>query len=134
MPPLPHKAVVVAAPEGHAAPLVFDSPHSGTVYPDDFRYAVEHRQLRQSEDTHVDVLYAAAPTHGATLICACFPRSYIDPNRSLLDIDNALLESPWPGPVNPSRKTEKGVGLVWRLLDSGDAIYDLHPFRFCARD
>jgi N-formylglutamate deformylase len=119
-----NSAVAVMRPSVHAVPVVFDSPHSGTEYPADFNYVVEHSLLRQSEDTHVDALYAAAPGHGATLIAARFPRSYIDPNRSLLDIDNALLESSWPGPVHPSRKTEKGVGLVWRMLDSGDAIYD----------
>ena len=119
-----NNAVIVTAPTVHAVPVVFDSPHSGIEYPDDFRFVVDHCLLRQSEDTHVDTLYGAAPGHGATLISARFPRSYIDPNRSLLDIDGALLESPWPGPVNPSRKTEKGIGLVWRMLDSGDAIYD----------
>jgi len=79
--------------------------------------------LRRAEDTHVDALYAAAPDHGATLIAANFPRSYIDANRSLLDIDAALLDAAWPGPINVSRKTEKGIGLVWRLLDTGEAIY-----------
>jgi N-formylglutamate deformylase len=119
-----NNAVIVTTPSVHAVPVVFDSPHSGIEYPIDFRFAVDHCRLRQSEDTHVDTLYGAAPGHGATLISARFPRSYIDPNRSLLDIDGALLESPWPGPVNPSRKAEKGIGLVWRMLDSGDAIYD----------
>ena len=119
-----NNAVIVAAPSVHTVPVVFDSPHSGIEYPGDFRFVVDHCLLRQSEDTHVDTLYGAAPGHGATLISARFPRSYIDPNRSLLDIDGALLESPWPGPVNPSRKTERGIGLVWRMLDSGVAIYD----------
>ena len=104
-------------------PVVFDSPHSGIVYPADFDAVVPRLVLRRAEDTHVDALYAAAPDHGATLISANFPRSYIDANRSLLDIDAALLESPWPGPINVSRKTEKGIGLVWRLLDTGEAIY-----------
>ncbi len=117
-------AVVVTPPSIHAVPVVFDSPHSGVEYPDDFNHAIAPHLLRQAEDTHVELLYASAPAHGATLVAARFPRSYIDPNRSLLDIDNALLDAAWPGPVNPSRKTEKGVGLVWRLLDSGGAIYD----------
>ena len=108
----------------HDVPVVFDSPHSGTHYPDDFRAVVSLASLRRAEDTHVDALYAAAPDHGATLIAAHFPRSYIDANRSLLDIDPALLDAPWPGPLNLSKKTEKGIGLVWRLLDTGEAIYD----------
>jgi N-formylglutamate deformylase len=93
------------------------------VYPEDFDTVVPRLTLRRAEDTHVEALYAAAPDHGATLIAANFPRSYIDANRSLLDIDAALLDGTWPGPVNVSRKTEKGIGLVWRLLDTGEAIY-----------
>ena len=107
----------------HDVPVVFDSPHSGTVYPADFRTIVPHLTLRRAEDTHVEALYAAAPDHGAVLIAADFPRSYIDANRSLLDIDAALLDGTWPGPINVSKKTEKGIGLVWRLLDTGEPIY-----------
>jgi len=107
----------------HDVPLVFDSPHSGTRYPADFGHSVDSLTLRRAEDTHVDALYAAAPALGATLLAANFPRSYIDANRSLLDIDPALLDSPWPGPIKVSRKTEKGIGLVWRLLDTGEPIY-----------
>ena len=121
--PLP-TFIAVMQPTVHAVPVVFDSPHSGIEYPDDFNHAVAPHLLRQAEDTHVELLYASAPARGATLIAARFPRTYIDPNRSLLDIDNALLDAAWPGPVNPSRKTEKGIGLVWRMLDSGGAIYD----------
>lgn len=107
----------------HDVPVVFDSPHSGTAYPDDFDTVVPRLVLRRAEDTHVEALYASAPDHGAVLIAANFPRSYIDANRSLLDIDAALLDGNWPGPINVSRKTEKGIGLVWRLLDTGEPIY-----------
>jgi N-formylglutamate amidohydrolase len=113
----------VIAPSGHPVPLVLDSPHSGFDYPEDFRAAVATELLRQSEDSFVDELYAAGPALGATLISANFPRSYIDPNRSLLDLDASLLEAPWPGPAIPSRKTELGIGLIWRVLDSGEPIY-----------
>ncbi len=121
-----HPAVTVIASRtdhDHDVPVVFDSPHSGTIYPPDFDTVVPRLTLRRAEDTHVEALYAAAPDHGAMLIAANFPRSYIDANRSLLDIDAALLETAWPGPINVGRKTEKGIGLVWRLLDTGEAIY-----------
>lgn len=107
---------------GHA-PLVLDSPHSGIEYPDDFGAAVPHAQLRQAEDGFVDELYASGPDRGATLLAARFPRSYIDANRSLLDIDAELLDSPWPGPAVPGPKTRKGIGLIWRVLDTGEPIY-----------
>jgi N-formylglutamate deformylase len=116
-------AFTIARPTATRVPLVLDSPHSGTDYPEDFRAAVPREQLRLAEDTFVDELYDCGPAAGATLIAARFPRSYIDPNRSLLDIDASLMEAPWPGPAVPSRKTQLGCGLIWRLLDSGQPIY-----------
>jgi N-formylglutamate amidohydrolase len=122
----PFEPITVTPPRSghdHEVPVVFDSPHSGTFYPADFDAMVLRPALRRAEDTHVEALYAAAPDLGATLIAANFPRSYIDVNRSLLDIDAALLDGTWPGPINVSPKTGKGIGLVWRLLDTGEAIY-----------
>jgi N-formylglutamate deformylase len=107
-----HPAFILHEPRKGHAPLVLDSPHSGTEYPADFGTAVTVDLLRQAEDSYVDELYGAGPDLGATLIAARFPRSYIDPNRSMLDIDAALLEGPWPGPAIPSPKTAKGIGLI----------------------
>ena len=116
-------ACTLTPPSAPALPIVIDSPHSGTDYPADFGSVLGGLSLRQGEDTWVHELWAGAPRHGATLLAANFPRAYIDPNRSLSDIDAALLAEPWPGPVTPSRKTELGIGLVWRLMDS-KPIYD----------
>ncbi len=107
---------------GHS-PLVLDSPHSGNIYPEDFGAVVSLERLRKAEDSYVNELYAKGPELGASLVAAQFPRSYIDPNRSLLDIDASMLDAPWPGPAVPSAKTEKGIGLVWRVLDDGEPIY-----------
>ena len=116
-------AFAITHPTAGHSPLVLDSPHSGTEYPDDFRPVAKPEALRRAEDSYVDELYAAGPGLGATLIAARFPRSYIDPNRSILDIDTALLEAPWPGPAIASAKTHKGIGLIWRVLDTGEPIY-----------
>lgn len=118
-----NSAFVLTEPRRGHAPLVLDSPHSGTEYPDDFEFALPLEALRQAEDSYVDELYASGPDVGATLIAARFPRSYIDPNRSVLDIDSSLLAAAWPGPALPSAKTARGIGLIWRVLDSGEAIY-----------
>ena len=104
-------------------PLVLDSPHSGTQYPDDFDHLPPRALVRQAEDTHVADLYAAAIEFGATLVEALFPRAYIDPNRHVADIDTHLLADAWPGPITPSRKTEQGIGLVWRLAHGGAPMY-----------
>lgn len=111
-------------PHGEVLPLLFDSPHSGTIYPDDFDHVAPRQQMRQSEDSFVDQLYDAAPDYGAALIGALFPRIYVDPNRSAVDIDPALLEQDWPDESDPGPKCNLGVGLIWRLCPPGDPIYD----------
>ncbi len=121
----PTAMVHVHAPAGRAAPLVLDSPHSGDWYPPDFDHAPPRDVVRQAEDTHVAALWRGALAHGATLVEAVFPRAYIDPNRSLADIDPALFADGerWPDPLAPSRKTEQGVGLVWGLARRGVPMY-----------
>lgn len=103
-------------------PLVFDSPHSGTVYPEDFFYCCPFPVLRRAEDAYVDELFAAAPEHGAVLIGALFPRSYIDPNRAIDDIDPGLLAEPVPARLTPRPVTR--VGLVRRHAQPGIPIYE----------
>jgi N-formylglutamate deformylase len=109
--------------EGRRAPVVFDSPHSGSVYPDDFGHCIEHIHLRRTEDAFIDVLFGDAPGMGATLLCALFPRSYVDPNRSPDDIDLSMLQGKWPYAANPGEKTRLGVGLI-PTREPGGAVYD----------
>lgn len=104
--------------------LVLDSPHSGQAYPADFGHACARAALRVAEDSHVEALWAFAPALGAALVQAHFPRTYIDVNRSLEDVDPELLDAPWPGPLSNSAKVRLGKGLVWRRLDDGTPIYD----------
>ena len=104
--------VTVIAPRGAPAPVVFDSPHSGSHYPDDFDYVVPLSMLRRGEDPCVEELFAAAPDHGAPLIAAEFSRMYIDPNRSAADIDPDMIDGDWPHPLEVSHKTKSGMGLI----------------------
>jgi N-formylglutamate deformylase len=108
-------------------PLVLDSPHSGTNYPDDFAYACDLATLRHAEDTHVEKLYDFASALGVGWIEASFPRSYLDLNRGTREIDVELFDEPWPGPVatDPQvlSKVRLGKGLIWRITDDGQAIY-----------
>jgi N-formylglutamate deformylase len=111
-----------------SAPLVLDSPHSGVDYPEDFRPAVDLAVLRRAEDTHVEKLYDFAPSLGVAWIEALFPRSYLDANRDLTELDVGLLADDWPGPLatDPAvlSKVRLGKGLVWRCTDEGLPIYD----------
>lgn len=112
-------------PGTHAIPLVCDSPHSGTHYPDDFNYAVDFSDLRRCEDTHVEKLWAAVPSVGGTLIHAMFPRSYTDTNRTEFDIDVRIMADAWPGRAEPSKRClELGNGLVFSKTTTLQAIYD----------
>jgi N-formylglutamate deformylase len=109
----------------NALPLVFDSPHSGINYPADFNYACDFSDLEQCEDRFVDDLFASAPLHGAAFLCANFPRSYIDVNRSPTDIDPQLMNDPWPhGDIAPSARSDAGIGLIRRLVKPGVPVYD----------
>ena len=115
---------VVNPPSGvPPSAIVLDSPHSGRQYPTDFGYACDFARLRRAEDTDVDDLYSFAPVLGATLVCAEFPRSYLDPNRRVEDIDTTLIDGRWPHAVDHSPKTAAGIGLVWRVLDDKSPIY-----------
>lgn len=114
-------------PAGQGAPgplpLVFDSPHSGAVYPPDFGHAAPLDLLRRAEDAFVDELFADAPSHGAGLLAALFPRSYIDPNRHVGDIDLSLLDGDWPHALAPTRRSRRGLGLIRRILRGDLPLY-----------
>jgi N-formylglutamate amidohydrolase len=111
-------------PDRPRVPLMFDSPHSGTIYPDDFRHVAPHQALRKAEDTYVDELYGAAPDQDCVLLAALFPRSYVDPNRNILDQDQDLLNGPWPEPLSPSSRSLSGRGLIWSGYPPGLPLYD----------
>lgn len=111
-------------PAQPTVPVVYDSPHSGTIYPDDFRHVAPLMALRRAEDTYVDELYGAAPDQGCVLLAALFPRSYVDPNRNPLDQDKDLLDGPWPVPLSPSSRSRSGRGLIWSGYPPGLPLYD----------
>ncbi len=111
-------------PEGDALPLMFDSPHSGDVYPDDFAHACPRDKILWGEDAFVDKLFDHAPGHGAWFLACQFPRTYIDPNRALVDLDSAMIEGGWLDPLEVTEKTHRGIGLIWKRADDEHEFYD----------
>ncbi len=105
-------------------PLIMDSPHSGRDYPAGFVHACPRDALERAEDNYVDDLISAAPRFGAALLCAAFPRAYIDVNRARSDIDPALLDGEWHDDINPSHLSQIGYGLIRRLVKPGMPVYD----------
>ncbi|TKT78358.1 N-formylglutamate amidohydrolase [Aquamicrobium sp. LC103] len=116
----------VVPPRAAPVPLVFDSPHSGLSLPADFRPAVSAEMVRIASDTHVDDLFGFAPDLGAPLLIAQFPRSFLDVNRSLKDVDLELVNGQWPHPVRDSPSARRGMGLVWRYAWGDVPMYE-HP-------
>lgn len=105
-------------------PLIFDSAHSGRQYPLDFDYSCDSDTIRRGEDNHLDELLEKTPTYGATLLCAEFPRTYIDANRAPDDIEPEILSEPWPTPLNPTDRAKTGIGLIRRYIRPGIFVYD----------
>ncbi len=118
-----NEPVTIIKPRTNAVPVLFDSPHSGSNYPEDFNAELDNKMLRGAEDAFVDELFSAAPDFGATLIAARFPRGYIDPNRSDFDINpNAFKD--WVGRAEPSKKSRFGKGLIWTHLHGDTPLYN----------
>jgi N-formylglutamate amidohydrolase len=110
--------------ETDTLPLIFDSPHSGRNYPGDFDYSCDFSTLQKAEDRFVDRLFTKVPYNGGILLNALFPRTYIDVNRTLEDIDPELLADEWDGPINPSARAYAGIGLIRRLISPGIPLYN----------
>jgi N-formylglutamate amidohydrolase len=116
----------ILAPAEQRVPLVFASPHSGTDYSPEFLDAtsLDFLQIRRSEDSFVDELFAAAPEHGAPLLRAHFPRAYVDVNREPFELDPDMFEDELPAYANTqSSRVAAGLGTIARVVSSGQEIY-----------
>lgn len=119
-------AIAIRAPVEQTAPLVFASPHSGSAYDPTFLAAskLDRLSLRRSEDSFVDEIFAHAPAHGAPLLCALYPRAYLDPNREAYELDPEMFVDALPSFVKTrSERVRAGFGTVARLVASGAEIY-----------
>src|SRR6266478_490853 len=101
-------------PAARSLPLVLASPHSGSDYPVDLLAAsrLDPLALRQSEDSFVDELFAAAPSLGAPLLSARFPRAYLDVNREAYELDPAMFSDALPDFVNAGSPRLRGASSV----------------------
>tara|TARA_B100001540_G_scaffold50349_1_gene45445 strand:+ start:704 stop:1576 length:873 start_codon:yes stop_codon:yes gene_type:complete len=116
--------VVMLPARGSKIPLVFDSPHSGSHYPESFKTLVSLDRMRRAEDAFVDELFAAAPDHGAPLIAATFPRLFVDPNRAPEDFEPSEVQGAFAVPLQPSKKAAVGKGIVWTRLHGLASLYE----------
>ncbi len=114
----------VTEPEQRLSCVVFASPHSGCDYPDWFvrRSMLDRQAIRSSEDAFVDRLFESAPDFGATLLCACAPRAFVDLNRSPDELDPALIEGVRRHGHNP--RVASGLGVIPRVVANGRVIHN----------
>ena len=112
MPYLQSGVFVRHDPEATAVPLVVDVSRSGRVYPKEFRSPLPFSVLHDNVSMYVEDLWAAAPGVGATMLYCCFPNTFIDVNRQEDDLDPAVIDGEWPGPLNPSPVAIRGLGLI----------------------
>lgn len=77
--------------------------------------------LQQVEDAYVDRLITPL-SRIAHLVWANFPRSYIDVNRAITDIDPAMVSAPIV--ARPTLYSDAGMGLFHRDVRPGRALYD----------
>lgn len=120
------------SPFKQKAPMVFASPHSGRDYPPAFvaQSRLGVLKLRRSEDAFVDEVFADAPFHGAPLLCARFPRAYVDANREAFELDPEMFQGPLPDYVTTSSpRIAAGLGTIARIVTDGEDIYEA-PLRF----
>lgn len=120
---MPQSAYHLLQPVERVSCVVFASPHSGADYPTSFvrRSQLDERTIRSSEDAFVDQLFDAAPEFGAPLLCAGAPRAFVDLNRSVDELDPALIEGVRRQGYNP--RVASGLGVIPRVVANGRTIY-----------
>ena len=107
-------------------PFVFNSPHSGSHYPDRFLAMIrlDRNAIRRSEDCYVDELFGSAVALGAPMLAANFPRAYLDVNREPWELDPRMFVEPVPPYANiRSARVAGGLGTVPKLVGEGLDIY-----------
>jgi N-formylglutamate amidohydrolase len=116
----------VDEPGRQSLPFVFNTGHSGAVYPPSFVAAsrLDAVALRRSEDAFVDRLFAPVVGLGAPLMRACFPRAYLDVNREPYELDPRMFDGRLPAFANTrSMRVAGGLGTVPRVVADGQEIY-----------
>lgn len=124
--PLPAEPFEVLRTRVLKTPLVFASPHAGRVYPADMMSAsrLDGREIRRSEDAHVDALIAPGRAAGAALVICRVGRAYVDVNRDPWELDPAMFADAVPLHArSSSARVAAGLGSVPRVVGDGKAIY-----------
>jgi N-formylglutamate deformylase len=116
----------IQRPAAQTVPFVFASPHSGRLYPASFvaQSRLSALSLRRSEDAFVEELFSDVTALGAPLLCANFPRAFVDANRNPAEIDAAMFDGDLGIAVEQlSPRVSAGLGVIPRIVRDGAEIY-----------
>src|ERR1700720_1986145 len=119
----PFEAVEPAQCRG---PVLFNSPHSGRIYPRAFLLTsrLDLATLRRSEDSFVDDLIAGIAARGHPIMKAHFPRCYVDVNREPYELDPRMFDGRLPSFANTrSMRVAGGLGTLARVVGDAQEIY-----------
>jgi N-formylglutamate amidohydrolase len=117
----------IVEPASCRAPVLFNSPHSGSTYPHEFLLLsrLDIGTLRRSEDSFVDELVGGVVRHGYPLMRAHFPRCFVDVNREPYELDPRMFDGRLPSFANTrSMRVAGGLGTVARVVGDAQEIYD----------
>jgi len=116
----------IVEPARWRAPIIFNSPHSGSVYPGEFLRAsrIDLAALRRSEDSFMDELIGHLSDRGFPVVRVNFPRSYVDVNREPYELDPRMFTGRLPSFANTrSMRVAGGLGTIPRVVGDGQEIY-----------
>jgi len=119
-------AFILHEPLARRIPFVFNVPHAGSIYPEEFVASsrLNELTLRRSEDAFVDRLFRNMVQLGAPVLCARFPRAYLDLNREPYELEPRLFEGKLPPFANTrSSRVIGGLGTIPRIVADGFEIY-----------
>lgn len=108
-------------------PYLFNSPHSGRVYPKSFlrQTVLTGTSIRMSEDCYVDLLIEDVVRMGAGFMAANFPRALVDVNRDNYELDPEMFDEPLPDFVpQPTVRVSAGLGTIPKIVATNVNIYD----------
>ena len=116
----------IAEPATWRSPIIFNSPHSGSIYPEQFLSAsrIDLAGLRRSEDSFMDELIGGLTDAGFPVVRVNFPRSYVDVNREPYELDPRMFTGRLPSFANTrSMRVAGGLGTIPRVVGDGEEIY-----------
>src|SRR5882724_4041190 len=116
----------IVEPPVWRAPIIFNSPHSGSIYPDEFLSAsrIDLPGLRRSEDSFMDELIGGLSGRGFPTVTVNVPRAYVDVNREPYELDPRRCAGRLPSFANArATRVAGGLGTEPRVVGDGQEIY-----------